>query len=164
VNEENEMPQREVLIVREFDSPRELVYEAWTTQEHLLCWFAPRGCQVSYRKFEFRVGGQFHSCIHTPDGSECWCKGEYRRILEPELIEFTMVVSNASMQTVQPIDAGMDPAWPKETIVTVSFAGHKGGTRLTLRQTVDESLAKRTGSYPSWLDMLDQLADRLESR
>jgi uncharacterized protein YndB with AHSA1/START domain len=154
----------QVLIVRDFDAPRELVYGAWTTQEQLLCWFAPRGCRVNFRKFDFRVGGEFHSCIHTPDGRECWCKGTYRRIVEPELIEFSMVISNAAMQTLEPIEADMDPEWPKETIVTVTLADHQGGTRLTLRQTVDEALAKRTGAYPSWLDMLDQLAERLTTR
>jgi len=154
----------QVVITRDFAAPRELVFEAWADREQLLGWFAPRGCQISFRQFDFRVGGQFHSCIKTPDGSECWCKGEYRRIVKPDLIEFTMVVSNAAMESLEPIDAGMDPAWPKETVVTVTLDEHGKGTRLTLRQTVDEALAKRTGAHPSWLDMLDQLAERLAAQ
>ena len=51
----------------------------------------------------------------------------------------------------------MDPDWPKETIVKVTLSEHQGRTRLTLHQTVSESLAKRTGAYPSWLDMLERL-------
>lgn len=158
------MADRNVLINREFAAPRTAVYDAWTTQEHLSRWFAPRGCQVRFRQFEFREGGLFHSCIETPDGKECWCKGEYLRIQEPELIEFTMVISDASMQSLAPTDVGMDPEWPKQTIVTVSFTEEQGRTRLTLRQTVDESLAKKTGAYPSWLDMLDRLNEGLTIR
>lgn len=157
------MSRQDVLIVRDFDAPRSLVYEAWTTQEHLLHWFAPRGCQVRFPKFDFQVGGWFHSCIQTPDGSECWCKGQYRRIEEPQLIEFTMVISNAAMETLTARDAGMDPDWPQETLVTVTLEDHRGGTRLTLRQTVDEALAKQTGAHPSWLAMLDRLSERVAS-
>lgn len=155
------MTVKNVLINHDFDAPRETVFEAWATESHLVSWFAPRGCEVSFRKFDFRVGGEYHSCIHTPDGKECWCKGKYRQIREPELIEFTMVVSDNSMRTVEPVAAGMDPAWPLETVVTVSFADHQGGTRLTLRQTVDEVLAKRTGAYPSWISMFDRMAEHI---
>lgn len=55
----------------------------------------------------------------------------------------------------------MDPDWPAETVVTVTFTEQHGKTSLTLHQTVDKSLAKRTGAYPSWLNMLDNLANLL---
>lgn len=55
----------------------------------------------------------------------------------------------------------MDPDWPRETIVTVTFAEPEGRTRLILRQTVSESLAKRTGAHPSRIEMPDRLAEEL---
>jgi hypothetical protein len=55
----------------------------------------------------------------------------------------------------------MDPDWPAETVLTVTFAELAGKTRLTLQQTVLESLAKRTGAHPSWIQMLDRLAEDL---
>lgn len=151
----------QVFIVREFVAPRELVFDAWTSLEHLSSWFAPPGCQIRYEKFDFRVGGEYHSCILTPDGKECWCQGVYRRIERPDVIEFTMAVSNAAMQQVPPVEAGMDPDWPRVTTVTVQFDESPVGTKLILRQTVDEGLAKRTGAHPSWLAMFDRLAARL---
>lgn len=154
---------QQVLITRRFNAPRQLVFDAWADPEQLSQWFAPRGCTVSFHEFDFREGGEFHSCIRSP-GGDCWCKGVYRRIIAPELIEFTMVVSNENKQSVEPIDAGMDPDWPRETVVTVSITEAQGQTQFTLRQTVDEALAKRTGAYPSWLEMLDHLAERLESQ
>ncbi|HEY0983904.1 SRPBCC domain-containing protein [Schlesneria sp. DSM 10557] len=161
MQKKNDLAVPQVLIVREFSAPRELVFEAWTSESQLCHWFAPSGCQIRYRKFDFREGGEYHSCILTPDGKECWCRGEYRKIQQPELIEFTMAVSNAAMQPVEPQDVGMDPQWPRETIVTVFLEEIPTGTRLTLRQTVDEALAKRTGAHPSWLSMFDRLAERL---
>jgi hypothetical protein len=76
---------------------------------------------------------------------------------------FTIAISKENGERVEPRDVGMDPEWPAETIVTVSFEDNQGRTKFTLRQTVDESIAKRTGAYPSWLEMLDRLAERLTS-
>jgi uncharacterized protein YndB with AHSA1/START domain len=155
------MTSHQVLITRDFDAPRELVFAAWSDLGHLLSWYSPRGCDIAFRSFEFREGSQFHSCIRTPTGKECWCMGHYRQIIQPELIEFTMVVCNEEKQAIQPVDAGMDSHWPQETVVTVAFADLDGRTRLTLRQTVDDALAKRTGAHPGWVQMLDRLAEQL---
>jgi hypothetical protein len=46
-------------------------------------------------------------------------------------------------------------------VVTVTFEDAGGKTRLTLHQTVSEVVAKRTGAHPSWLAMLDRLAEQL---
>lgn len=45
--------------------------------------------------------------------------------------------------------------------MTVTFADRGNGTLMTLHQTVPEALAKRTGAYPSWLEMLDRLGEEL---
>jgi len=152
---------REVLITRTFDVPREAVYRAWTDPRQLPLWFAPTGCTIRFAKLEIRPGGEFHSCITTPDGHECWCRGTYRELAEPERIVFTMAVADAAGSLIEPIDAGMDPEWPRETTVEVTLADEGEGTRLTLRQSVSEIVAKRTGAHPSWLTMLDRLADAI---
>ncbi|WP_425617352.1 SRPBCC domain-containing protein [Anatilimnocola sp. NA78] len=153
----------QVFISRMFDAPRELVFRAWTDPAQLPSWFAPRGCSVSFRQLDIRSGGSFHSCIQTPDGYECWCAGEYREVVPNERIVFTMAVANAAGELVEPTAVGMDPSWPRETIVTVTFEEVDGKTKLTLRQTVNEALAKKTGAHPSWLQMLDRLAEQLPS-
>jgi uncharacterized protein YndB with AHSA1/START domain len=152
----------QVHIQRRFRAPRELVFAAWTNQQHLLSWFAPTGCSIAFRQIDVRPGGEFHSCITTPDGKECWCKGTYREVQKPERIVFTMAVADAQGNLLEPTAAGMDPAWPRETVVTVTLQDVGGATELTLHQTVDEALAKRTGAHPSWLIMLDRLAKMVE--
>lgn len=153
--------QRQVLITRVFDAPPQRVFEAWTQPEALLRWYAPRGCSLHSVKMDFRQGGVFHHAIRTPDGQDCWCKGVYREIKVAERIVYTMVVSDAQGNDVEPAALGMDPQWPRETTVTVTFDEYEGKTKLSLHQTVLESTAKRTGAHPSWLDMLDRLASDL---
>jgi uncharacterized protein YndB with AHSA1/START domain len=152
---------QDILITRVFDAPRELVFQAWTDPEHLKRWYAPRGCTIHFAEIDLRQGGGFHSCIRNPAFHDCWCKGVYQEIIELERIVFTMAVADEKGNLIEPTEAGMDPDWPRETIVTVTFAEHEGRTKVTLHQTVPESLAKRTGAYPSWLDMLDRLAEDL---
>src|SRR4051812_48164209 len=142
---------RELVLTRVFDAPRELVFKAWTDPDHLLRWFAPRGCTIEFRTIEPHSGGGFHSCIRSPDGQECWCKGVYREVVEPERLVYTMEISDEQGNSVDPEDVGMDPEWPRQTVLTVAFLEEGQGTRLTLHQTVLESLAKRTGAHPSWL-------------
>ena len=60
-----------------------------------------------------------------------------------------------------PSEVGMDPGWPVTTRLTVLFEEVGGSTRITLHQTVDEDLAKRTGAHPSWLQMFDRLESEL---
>lgn len=153
----------EVHIVRTINAPRELVFAAWTDPSQLANWFAPRGCSIEFRRLEIVPGGTFHSCIRTPDGHQCWCMGEYREVDAPQRLVFTMKVADAEGNFVSPTDAGMDPEWPAETVVTVRFEADGRRTRLTLDQNVSEALAKRTGAHPSWLQMLDLMEEQLPS-
>jgi uncharacterized protein YndB with AHSA1/START domain len=155
---------REVLITRVFDAPRDVVFDAWIDPQQLARWYAPHGCEIEFRALDPRPGGTFHSCIRTPNGYECWCRGVYRTVNRPVQIVMTMVVSNEKGQSVDPVAAGMDPEWPRETVVTVTLVEKQGGTMLTLHQTVSESLAKRTGAHPGWIEMLDRLAALTERR
>jgi len=148
---------RTLLIERIFDAPRELVFEAWTKPEFLLQWFAPLGCTIRFAKIDVRPGGRFHSCIHNPSFGDCWCVGVYEEIVRPERIVFSMAIADSAGNKIDAAQAGHDPQWPRETLVTVTLADLRGSTRLTLEQNVLESLAKQTGAHPGWLQMLDRL-------
>ncbi len=152
---------REVLITRSFNAPRRLLWQAWSDVEHLKHWHAPAGCEIEFKRFDFREGGEFLSCIRNPAFGECWCLGTYMEIAEPERIVYKMAMADADGNLISSAAAGHVSEWPDETVVTLTFAEADGGTLLTLHQSVSEELAKRTGAYPSWLSMLDLLAARL---
>lgn len=153
---------REVVITREFDAPREAVFRAWTDPEQLGHWFAPRGCTAEFRTLEVRVGGAFHSGIKMSNGHGCWCKGEYRELVAPERIVFTMAVVDEDGAAIDSSETGMDRQWPRETTVTVTLAEVGGETRLTLHQAGEESIAERTWVLACWLEMFDRLGEELD--
>lgn len=152
---------RDVFIVYTFNAPRELVFKAWADPEHLQHWYAPQGCTVRFEELDIREGGQFRCCIYNPEFGECWSRGTYREIVFPERIVHDMVNTDEQGNPVNPADIGMDPEWPGETLVTVTFTEMEGKTRITLHQTVEETIAKRTGAHPSWIQMLQRFEKTL---
>lgn len=147
----------EVHIIRTINAPRDTVFAAWTTRESLERWFAPHGCTIRFHNYSAAIGGRFLSCIRSPEGHECWCTGEYLEYSVPNKLVMTMSNCDATGEIVDPATIGMDPDWPGTTRLTVTFEDLGGATRITLHQSVAESIARRTGAYPSWLQMFDRL-------
>lgn len=61
---------REIVISRVVDAPRELVFEAFTDVRHLSQWWGPAGFTTTTRAFEFRVDGVWDFVMHGPDGTD----------------------------------------------------------------------------------------------
>ena len=57
-----------IIGVREFDAPRELVFEAWTDPKHLAQWWGPNGFTTTTSAFDMRPGGVWRFVMHGPDG------------------------------------------------------------------------------------------------
>lgn len=155
---------KEIFITRLFDAPRELVFEAWTDPQLLVRWYAPKGCSIRFLKLEPHAGGAFHSCISTPDGYDCWCTGTYLAVTPHEQIVFSMCNADEQGNAIESGQNGTPEDWPTKTVVTVTLTDVNGQTEMTLHQTAPEDVAKRTGAYPSWLEMFDKLAEDLKER
>jgi uncharacterized protein YndB with AHSA1/START domain len=61
---------REIVVSRVIDAPRERVFEAFTKVRHLSQWWGPDGFTTTTRSFEFRVGGVWDFAMHGPDGTD----------------------------------------------------------------------------------------------
>lgn len=61
---------REIMVSRVIDAPRELVFEAFTDVRHLSRWWGPEGFTTTTRSFEFRIGGEWDFVMHGPDGTD----------------------------------------------------------------------------------------------
>lgn len=61
---------REIVVSRVIDAPRELVFTAFTEVRHLSQWWGPKGFSTTTRAFEFRVGGEWDFVMHAPDGTD----------------------------------------------------------------------------------------------
>jgi uncharacterized protein YndB with AHSA1/START domain len=78
--------EREVVISRIIDGPRELVFEAFTDVRHLSQWWGPDGFTTTTRAFDFRVGGAWDFVMHGPDGTDYPNWITWREIVRPERI------------------------------------------------------------------------------
>ncbi|WP_433379760.1 SRPBCC family protein [Actinoplanes sp. CA-142083] len=77
---------REIVIFRVIDAPRELVFEAFTEVRHLARWWGPEGFSTTTRSFEFRVGGVWDFVMHGPDGNDYSEWITWTEIVSPERI------------------------------------------------------------------------------
>ncbi len=95
---------REIVLTRVFDAPRDLVFEAHTSCEHLSHWWGPRGYEIIGCEIDFRPGGAWRVVHRGPDGEEYGFRGEYREIVRPERIvwtfEFEGMPGNVSVETL----------------------------------------------------------------
>ena len=74
---ESAAADREIMMSRVIDAPRELVFEAFTEVRHLSRWWGPEGFTTTTRAFEFRVDGVWDFVMRGPDGTDyqewiCW--------------------------------------------------------------------------------------------
>jgi uncharacterized protein YndB with AHSA1/START domain len=110
---------REVAMSRVFDAPRSLVWEAWTSPEHMPHWLlGPEGWTMPVCEIDLRPGGEFRFGWRKGDGEEMEIRGAYQEVAPPERL-----VSTESW--------GGD--WP-ETINTLVLSEEDGKTTMT--QTV----------------------------
>jgi len=79
----------EILVRRDFDAPRHLVYKAWTTPELVKRWWHANRGTCTTADIDLRVGGKWRFVNVTSDGREIVFFGEYLRIDEPERIDWT---------------------------------------------------------------------------
>jgi uncharacterized protein YndB with AHSA1/START domain len=143
----------QILITREFDAPRQLVYRAYTTPELVRRWWAGDRGEVTSAEVDLRPGGSWRYVMTANAGFEVAFHGEYQEIVPGERIVATEVYEGAP-------DA---PA-----VTTTTFAEHEGRTTLSIlvqhisRENRDMHLnsGMETGMQES-LNYLEQVARTL---
>jgi uncharacterized protein YndB with AHSA1/START domain len=144
-----EAAERELVITRILDAPRQLVFQAWTEPDRAVRWWGPQGFTTLYCDMDVRPGGAFRVCMRSPEGVEHWKQGVYREVVEPERLVFTFAWEDAEGRPGH------------QTLVTVTFAEHGGKTELTLRQAVFETVAARDVHRHGWASTLERFAEYL---
>jgi uncharacterized protein YndB with AHSA1/START domain len=81
----------QILITREFDAPKHLVWKAWTTPELVKRWWHANRGEMTVCEIDLRVGGSWRYVMVTPDGFEVGFHGEYREIVPNERLVSTEV-------------------------------------------------------------------------
>ena len=78
---------RELVLTRTIDVPRELLFKTWTTQ--LPLWWGPHGTTVPVCSMELKAGGTFRTVMRAPDGTDYPTGGVFLEVVENERIVFT---------------------------------------------------------------------------
>ena len=82
--------EREIRMTRVFDAPRDLVFEAHSSCEHMRNWWGPRKYEVASCEIDFRAGGRWRIVHRGPgDEEDQGFRGEFREIVRPERIVWT---------------------------------------------------------------------------
>jgi uncharacterized protein YndB with AHSA1/START domain len=81
----------QILITREFDAPKHLVYKAWTTPELVKRWWSGQHGEVTIAEIDLRVGGMWRYVMVANEGFEVAFHGEYRELVPNERIVSTEV-------------------------------------------------------------------------
>jgi uncharacterized protein YndB with AHSA1/START domain len=106
---------REVVMTRVFDAPRQLVFEAMTKPEYIERWYGPDGYTATCES-DLRVGGAYRIVQHAPDGSEFGFRGVHRELSPFERRVYTWIFE------LMP---------DKEALVTETFEEQNGKTTFT---------------------------------
>ena len=107
----------QILITREFDAPRHLVYRAWTTPELVMRWWSGGHGEVTVAEIDLRVGGMWRYVLIASEGFEVGFHGEYREIVANERIVSTEVYE------------GMPEG---EALNTITFTEEDGRTSMSI--------------------------------
>jgi uncharacterized protein YndB with AHSA1/START domain len=143
----------QILITREFDAPRHLVFKAWTTPDLVKRYWAGRRGEMTHVEIDLRVGGRWRYVMVTNDGHEIAFNGEFREIVPNERIV------NTEVYEAMPGDGVLN---------TVTFTETDGRTRLELltecgsKEVRDTIIASgMEGGMQEQMDLLDELAASL---
>jgi len=143
----------QILITREFDAPKHLVYRAWTTPELIERWWSGERGQVTKAEVDLRVGGTWRYVMIANEGDEVAFHGEFRELVPHERIVNTEIYEGVP-------DPGDDAP-----LVTTTFTETNGRTTLTqltecgskdVRDAIIESGME--GGMQEAMDKLEQVA------
>jgi uncharacterized protein YndB with AHSA1/START domain len=142
---------QQILVTREFDAPRHLVYRAWTTPELVRRWWTANRGEMTVCEIDLRVGGRWRFAMLAHGEQEVAFHGEYREIVPNERIVSTEVYE------------GIPDAEAHAALNTITFAEADGRTTVTLlvehTSKEDRDMHVESGMEDGLQDALDLLEE-----
>lgn len=149
-----DVSERELVMERVFNAPRELVFKAWTEPEHLAHWWGSKGWTLPVCTVDLRPGGEWHYCMRGPEGEESWGKATYREIVPPERLVYVDAFSDA--------EGNVNPALP-QMVIAVEFFEHEGQTKVVSRSLFATVEERDTVLAMGAVEGMNETLDRLEA-
>ncbi|MBF0170564.1 MAG: SRPBCC family protein [Nitrospinae bacterium] len=144
-------PERDLLLEREVDISRSLLWRGWTEPELLKQWFTPTPWRTTECVIDLRPGGAFHTVMEGPDGAGECVDGCYLEVVPQERLIFTDALGPGYRPSARPF---------MTAIVTFDDLGN-GRTRYTAhvrhKSAADRETHEKMGFHDGWGKAFDQL-------
>lgn len=143
---------REIVITRMLDAPRELAWQAMTNPEHVVQWWGPRGFTTTIGQMDVRPGGVWTHVMHGPDGTDYPNHSVFTEVVYPESIVF----------------AHGDGSAEPDILATWRFEAIGGKTRVTISMVFPSAAArdlvvKQHNAIEGGKQTLERMAEHLPS-
>lgn len=79
---------REIVMSRLFDAPREVVWDAFTDPKQVVEWWGPNGFTTTIHEMDVRPGGRWRHTMHGPDGTNYPNASVFKEVVKPERIVY----------------------------------------------------------------------------
>jgi uncharacterized protein YndB with AHSA1/START domain len=160
--------ERDFVITRVFNAPRELMFRAWTEPRHMARWWGPHEFTNPVCDMDVRPGGAYRIVMRGADGTDYPITGVFREVVPPERLVLTMDCSEhpeAWHDLVQP-NRRPDETNPAGVMLsTVTFEAVGAKTLLTVRMRLASPATRdamlKMGMTEGWSQSLDRLEDLL---
>jgi uncharacterized protein YndB with AHSA1/START domain len=156
---------REIVIARTFNAPRELVWEAWTDPKHFVHWWGPFPTVNPTCEMDLRPGGAFKWVMLSPDGTQYPVTGVYKEIVKPERIVYTNSLADnppAWHDMLNELRKAPKGSLVPDGIVTVTFEDSAGKTQLTITTLFDSAATAEAFRGMQMVQGWGMSLDRLE--
>lgn len=158
--------EKELVVTRVFDAPREQLWRAWAQPDQFSKWWGPKDFTAPHISIDFRVGGNYLYCMTGagPDGvvRDYWNAGEYLEIVPMEKIVANMSFADEHGEMVPAWHYGLPGEWPDVILLTATFEELGGGkTRLTVKEEGIPDVMIGMARM-GWEQSLDKLAESLK--
>ncbi len=149
-----ENADREIVITREFDAPRELAWRAMTDPRHVIHWWGPRGFTTTIEEMDVRPGGVWKHVMRGPDGVEYPNKSIFKEVVKPERIVYVLGGGRKGARGVT-----FEATWTFKALEAVK-------TRVTIRMVFSSAaecarVAREYGAIEGGKQTLERLAEHL---
>lgn len=144
--------QLDLSLTRIVDLPRERLWQAWTSPEHVKKWWAPAPLITLECEMDLEPGGAFRTVMQAPDGTRYPVEGCFLEIVPCSRLVFT-----------DALDAGFRPAREPFFTAVITLEDLGGRTRYTARALhrtpADRRKHEDMGFHQGWGKCLDQLVE-----
>ncbi|MDQ3101171.1 MAG: SRPBCC domain-containing protein [Bacteroidota bacterium] len=147
----------DIVITREYNAPREAIWNAWTKPAEMMKWHGPHGYTCPVAKIDLREGGTYHTAMRATNGDTHWSTGTYKEIVPMERLVCTDHFADADGNIINGQSIGMPGNWPDEMVVSVTFEEIANGTRMTMTHQGIPAAMKQMCTA-GWNESFDKLA------